>query len=76
MKTAFDFHSQLALCGENLTQPADLSTHFLPGSRTKTAGQGGLFTPGLSHLPVFAGVFNFFSETTTMAQPLLKGELR
>jgi hypothetical protein len=76
MKTAFDFHSRLAVSRENLTRPAALSAHFLPGSRAKTPGPGGSFTAGLTHLPQFAGVFNFYSETTTMAQPLLKGELR
>jgi len=75
MKTAFDFHSRLTGSGEILTQPANPSTHFLPGNRMKTAKQGGLFMAELTHLPVFTGVFNYFSENTTMAQPLLKGEL-
>jgi len=72
MKTAFNFHSRLAFSGENLSQPA----HFLPGNRTKTASNGGLFVDGLTHLPIFSGVFHFYSENPTMAQPLLKGELR
>jgi len=76
LKTSFDFHYCLAANGENLTQPAGLPAHFLPGGRPQTALKDGLFMPVLTHLPVFAGVSSFYAENTTMAQPLLKGELR
>jgi len=72
MKTAFDFQSRRATGGENLTQPE----HFLPGGRAKTGLSGGVFTTELTHLPVFKGVLSFYAEKLTMAQPLLKGELR
>ena len=72
MKTAFDFQSRRVTSGENLTQPVQ----FLPGGRAKTGLNGGVFTAELMHLPVFTGVLSFYAEKLTMAQPLLKGELR
>jgi len=72
MKTAFNFHSRLDLGGQNLTQPVQ----FLPGGRMKTGLDGGLFTTELTHLPILTGVLSFYAEKSTMAQPLLKGELR
>jgi len=72
MKTAFDFHSRLDLGGQNLTQPVQ----FLPGGRVKNGLDGGVFTTELTHLPLFSGVLSFYAEKLTMAQPLLKGDLR
>ena len=72
MKTAFDFQSRRATGGEKLTQ----SVQFLPGGRAKTGLNGGVFTAELMHLPIFSGVLSFYAEKLTMAQPLLKGELR
>jgi hypothetical protein len=72
MKKAFDFHSRLVMSGENLSQPVQ----FLPGGRLKTGLDRGIFTMELTHLPIFTGVLSFYAEKSTMAQPLLKGELR
>ena len=72
MKNAFQFRTHLVMTGEILP----CSTNFLPGIPAKTGVRGGLFLPELNHLPVFGGVFQFHTENMTMAQPLLKGELR
>lgn len=72
MKTAFNFHSRLVTGGENLPQ----TMQFLPGGRANTASDGGVFTTELTHLPIFTGVLSFYPEKSTMAQPLLKGELQ
>jgi len=72
MKTAFDFHSRLVTSGENLAQPV----HFLPGGRVINTPEAGVFTTELTYLPIFSGVLSFNAEKLTMAQPLLRGELR
>ncbi len=72
MKTAFNFHSRLTNSGENLTQPVQ----FLPGGRSHPGLNEGIFTSEMTHLPVFLGISRIYAENLTMAQPLLKGELR
>jgi hypothetical protein len=72
MKTAFEFRSRLATGGEILTQPAN----FLPGDAPPPPARDGLFLPELGHLSGFSGVLRFHAENFSVAQPLLKGDLR
>ncbi|HEV2692283.1 MAG TPA: hypothetical protein VG347_05250 [Verrucomicrobiae bacterium] len=72
MKTAFDFQSRRVTGAVNLSQPVQ----FLPGGRAQNGLNAGVFTAELMHLPLFMGVSSFYAEKLTMAQPLLKGELR
>lgn len=72
MKSTFDFHSRLGHSGEILTRPA----HFLPGLGDTEAAEPITFALKMTHLPIFQGFYRFRAENLTMAQPLLRGELR
>ncbi|HEX7654196.1 MAG TPA: hypothetical protein VF607_11870 [Verrucomicrobiae bacterium] len=68
MKTTFDFHSCLAVNGENLP----LSVNFLPGHCGVLAAGKHNFALKTSYMPGFFGFFHFLMENQTMAQPMLK----
>ena len=72
MKAAFDFQSRQWHCGENLTRLAN----FLPSAGRELPGRKNFLVAGLNYFRGFAGVFRNHAENLTMAQPLLKGELR
>jgi hypothetical protein len=72
MKTALQFRSRLAFGGEILAQ----SVTFLPVEPARRADDGEIYTPEMQHLAGFLPVFNFNRKNLTVAQPLLKEELR
>jgi len=72
MKTALEFRSRLAFGGEILAQSAT----FLPGEPSRLPADGEIYTPEMRHLCGFLPVWNFNRKNLTVAQPLLKGDLR
>jgi len=72
MKNTFQFRPHLMMTGEILP----CATNFLPGEPARAGLPEALFLTELNHLPAFGGIFHFQTENLTMAQPLLKGDLR
>jgi hypothetical protein len=72
MKTLFQFRSQLQTRGEILAHPVA----FLPVERARPPQTGELYTREMQHLAGFLPVFNFKRKNLTVAQPLLKEDLR
>jgi hypothetical protein len=64
--------TQLAAHREKLT----LTANFLPSAGRELPGRKNFLVAGLNNFLGFAGVFRNHAENLTMAQPLLKGELR
>jgi hypothetical protein len=74
VKTAvqFQFRSRLAFGGEILAQSAT----FLPVAPARPAAAGEICTSEMRHLAGFLPVLNFNRKNLTVAQPLLKEDLR
>ena len=72
MKSPFQFRSQLQTCGEILAHPAA----FLPVEPARPPQAGEIYTQEMRHLAGFLPVFNFKRKNLTVAQPLLKEDLR
>ena len=72
MKTAIQFRSRLAFGGEILTQHAT----FLPVEDIQTSAGGAIYASEMRHLAGFLPIFNIKGKNLTVAQPLLKEELR
>ena len=72
MKTTFHFRSQLQTSGEILAHPAA----FLPVDPVHPSHAGKIYTQEMQHLAGFLPVFNFKRKNLTVAQPLLKEDLR
>ena len=72
MKTPFQFRTQLQTCGEILAQQVT----FLPVEPAHPSQTGKIYTQEMQHLAGFLPVFNFKRKNLTVAQPLLKEDLR
>ena len=72
MRTAIQFRSRLAFGGEILAHHAT----FLPVEASKPSASEEIYTSEVQHLAGFLPVFNFNRKNLTVAQPLLKEELR
>jgi hypothetical protein len=72
MKTLFQFRSRLQTRGEILAHPAA----FLPVEPIRPAQTGKIYTQEMQHLAGFLPVFNFKRKNLSVAQPLLKEDLR
>lgn len=72
MNTSFQFRSRLASGGEILAQQAT----FLPVQTGCTPAREQIYASELEYLAGFLPVFNFNGKKFTVAQPLLKEELR
>lgn len=72
MKSALQFRSRLAFGREILAQ----SVTFLPVEPARSSAEGRLYTSEMQHLAGFLPVLNFNRKNLTVAQPLLKEELR
>jgi hypothetical protein len=72
MRTALQFRSRLAFGGEILAQPAT----FLPVSLAAADDDTAIYTSEMRHSAGFLPVFNFNRKKMTLAQPLLKEDLR
>jgi hypothetical protein len=72
VKTTIPFRSRLEFGGEILARSAT----FLPVQPARLPAAGEIFTPEMQHLAGFLPVLNFKQEKFTVAQPLLKGDLR
>ena len=71
-RTHFHFRSRLASGGEILAQQAT----FLPVQTAGTHAGEEIYTSEFVHLAGFLPIFNFNGKNFTVAQPLLKEELR
>lgn len=71
-RTHFQFRSQLAGGGEILAQQAT----FLPVQTIRPGTEEAVFVSELGDLASFLPIFNFNRKNLTVAQPLLKEELR
>jgi len=71
-RTPFQFRSQLTRGGEILAQQAT----FLPVPTTRPEVKEAVLASQRGDLASFLPVFNFNRKNLTMAQPLLKEELR
>jgi hypothetical protein len=72
MKNPFHFRSRLQTCGEILAQ----HVAFLPVDPAHPSHAGEIYTQEMRHLAGFLPVFNFKRKNLTVAQPLLKEDLR
>ena len=72
MKTIFHFRSRLQTCGEILAHPVT----FLPVEPSRPLRTGKVYAQEMQHLAAFLPVFNFKRKNLTVAQPLLKEDLR
>jgi len=72
MRTALQFRSRLAFGGEILTQQVT----FLPTSTGRRNTEEELYAPEVQHLAGFLPIFNFNGKNLTVAQPLLKENVR
>jgi len=72
MKTPFQFRSQLQTCGEILAHPVA----FLPVEPARPLQTREPDMQEMRHLAGFLPVFNFKRKNLTVAQPLLKEDLR
>ena len=72
MKSAVQFRSRLAFGGEILAQSAT----FLPVAPARAAAEPAIYTSEMQHFAGFLPVLNFNQKNLTVAQPLLKEDLR
>jgi hypothetical protein len=72
MKTALQFRSRLAFGGEILAQQVP----FLPVESAGSSAREAIYASEMQHLAGFLPVFNINRKNLTVAQPLLKEELR
>jgi hypothetical protein len=72
MKNTLPFLSRLACGRENLTQHLP----FLPVGPAPAAADGGIYRPDMPAGAGFSPAFSFNRENLTLAQPLLKEDLR